>query len=215
LSSRIVLEQRCNDSIGKDDCPADGDTLITSIRFGSSSNTVTLVPTEVRIVTEVQAAVSCERTKPTVRVVANTDLDSILPAAPLSVHLLAMDMDDQPIRFSRAELVLTWDGVAVPFEWLRGLSEYSWHIPPDRDAGEHEIVVRLKGSNCTLLRLTVTVESDRTQMIVAGSIAGAAILALAVIGFLAWKNREQAKEVIFSLISYEGVLTGNLCFETW
>ena len=61
----------------------------------------------------------------------------------------------------------------------------------------------------------MTVASDRTQMIVAGSIAGAAILALAVIGFLAWKNREQAKEVIFSLISYEGVLAGNLCFETW
>jgi hypothetical protein len=61
----------------------------------------------------------------------------------------------------------------------------------------------------------VTVASDRTQMIVAGSIAGAAILALAVIGFLAWKNKERTREMIFSLISYEGVLTGKLCFETW
>ena len=40
-------------------------------------------------------------------------------------------------------------------------------------------------------------------------------MALAVIGFLAWKNKERAKEMIFSLISYEGVLTGELCIETW
>ena len=111
--------------------------------------------------------------------------------------------------------MLTWDGAAVPLEWLRGRGEYSWQIPPDRDAGEHEIVVRLKDSNCTLLRLTVTVASDRTQMIVAGSIAGAAILAIGAIGFLAWKNRDRAKEMIFSLLSYEGVLTGELCVETW
>jgi hypothetical protein len=198
-------------------CPQDGDTIETTIKVTPQAGKATpSVPfAEVRIVTEVQAAVSCERTKPTVRVVANTDLDSILPAAPLSVHLLAMDMDDQPIRFSRAELVLTWDVVAVPLEWLRGRGEYSWRIPPDRDAGEHEIVLRLKDSNCTLLRLTVTVASDRTQMIVAGSIAGAAILAIAVIGFLAWKNRDRAKEMIFSLLSYEGLLTGELCVETW
>jgi hypothetical protein len=52
-------------------------------------------------------------------------------------------------------------------------------------------------------------------MIVVGSIAGAAILAIAGIGFLAWKNRDRAKEMIFSLLSYEGVLTGELCVETW
>jgi hypothetical protein len=198
-------------------CPQDGDTIETTIKVTPQAGQATpSVPfAEVRIVTEVQAAVSCKHTKPTVRIVANTELDSILPAAPLSVHLSAMDMDDQRIRFSRAELVLTWDGVTVPLDWLRGLGEYSWQIPPNRDAGEHEIVVRLKGSNCTLLRLTVTVASDRTQMIVAGSIAGAAILAIGAIGFLAWKNRDRAMEMIFSLVSYEGILTCELCFETW
>jgi hypothetical protein len=198
-------------------CPQDGDTIETTIFVTPQAGKVTpSVPsTEVRIVTEVQAAVSCERTKSTVRVVANTDLDNILPAAPLSVHLLATDMDDQPIRFSRAELELKWDGVAVPFDWLRGRSAYRWQIPPDRDEGEHKVVVRLNGSDCTLLSLTVTVASDRTQMIAAGSIAGAAILALSVIGFLAWKNRDRATELIFSLLSYEGILAGELCFETW
>jgi hypothetical protein len=203
-------------------CPQDGDTIETTIDFipheggAPSTSSSANVTARVRITTEVQAAVSCERTKPHVRVVADAALDSILPAAPLSVHLLAMDMDNLPVSFSPAELVLTWDGDAVSLEWLRGgRGEYTWQIPPDRDAGEHEIVLRLKDSNCTLLCLTVTVASDRTQMIVVGSIAGAAILAIAGIGFLAWKNRDRAKEMIFSLLSYEGVLTGELCFETW
>jgi hypothetical protein len=66
-----------------------------------------------------------------------------------------------------------------------------------------------------LLRRTVTVASDRMQLIVAGSIGGAAILVLAVLGFLVWKNKSQAKELIFSLLSYEGILTGELCIEAW
>jgi hypothetical protein len=172
--------------------------------------------TEVRIVTTVQAAVSCERTKPTVRIVANTELDSILPAAPLSVHLLAMDMDDQPIRFSRAELELTWDEVAVPFDWLRGRSEYSWQIPPDRDEGEHKVVVRLKGSNCTLLSLPVTVASDRTQMILVGSIAGLAIVTLT--GMLAYQMRahkEHFKRFIESFLKHEGLLAFKICSDAW
>jgi hypothetical protein len=112
-------------------------------------------------------------------------------------------------------LALTWDGVAVPFNWRSGFNTYTWKIPPDRDGGDHEIVVMLNGSGCILLRRTVTVASDRMQLIVAGSIGGAAILVLAVLGFLVWKNKSQAKELIFSLLSYEGILTGELCIEAW
>ena len=196
-------------------CPQDGDTIETTIFVTPQAGKVSVPSTEVRIVTEVQAAVSCERTKSTVRVVANTDLDNILPTAPLSVHLLAMDIDDQPIRFSRAELVLTWDGIAVPFDWLRGFSEYSWQIPPDRGAGQHEIVVRLQGSNCTLLSLSVTVASDRTQTIVAWSIAGAATLVFALLVWLLFKNRDRAQEFLSSFVTVEGVLTFQIGMEVW
>ena len=202
-------------------CPQDGDTIETTIDFipheggAPSTSSGADLPASVRITTEVQAAVSCEHTKPHVTVVADSALDSILPDAPLSVHLLAMDMDDLPVSFSPAELVLTWDGHAVPFDWLRGRSRYSWQIPPDRDAGEHEIVVSLKGSNCTLRRLTLTVTSDKTQMIVIGCIAGATILVLVALAFLVWKNADRAKELIFSLLSYEGLLTAEVCIETW
>jgi hypothetical protein len=199
-------------------CPQDGDMIETTIFVTPQAGKVPSVSsTEVRIVTTVQAAVSCERTKPTVRIVANTELDSILPAAPLSVHLLAMDMDDQPIRFSRAELELTWDEVAVPFDWLRGRSEYSWQIPPDRDEGEHKVVVRLKGSNCTLLSLPVTVASDRTpQMILVGSIAGLAIVTLT--GMLAYQMRahkEHFKRFIESFLKHEGLLAFKICWDAW
>ena len=198
-------------------CPQDGDTIETTItatpQAGSAAKSLRF--DEVQIVTEVQASVSCERTKPTVRIFASTDFESILPNAPLAVHLVAMDVDNQPIKFSRAEFALTWDRVSVPFDWLRGRSEYSWQIPPGRDAGEHEIVIGLTGSNCTLLRLKVTVASDHTQMIVMGCIVGVVVLVLVALGFLAWKNQHRATELIFSLLSYEGVLAGEMCLETW
>jgi hypothetical protein len=52
-------------------------------------------------------------------------------------------------------------------------------------------------------------------MIVIGCIAGAAIVVLAVLAFLVWKNRDRAKELVFSLLSYEGLLTGEVCIEAW
>jgi hypothetical protein len=197
-------------------CPQDGDTIETTIYITPhEGNATPSVPSEVRIATDVQAAVSCAHTMPTVQVVANTALDAILPSAPLSVHLLAMDLDGQPIKYSRAELWLQWDGIAVPVDWLRGSNKYNWKIPPDRDAGEHEIVVSLQGGKCTLLRLKVTVTSDTTQMIVAGCIAGAVIILVAALGVFLWRNRHRAAELILSLISYEGLLTGELCLDTW
>ena len=158
LSLQCALEA-FGSSVGNSTaCPQDGDTIETTIYVTpQAGNGMSTVPSEIRILAEVQSVVSCERTKPTVRVMAGTELGGIRPSSPLSVHLLAMDMDDQPIRFSRAELELTWDKSAVPFDWLRG--EYSWNIPPDREPGDHEIVVSLKGANCTLLRRTVIVTS--------------------------------------------------------
>jgi hypothetical protein len=197
-------------------CPQDGDTIETTIHVTPQAGAPSVPSSsKVQIVTKVEAVPMCERTKPTVRILANTELDSILRDAPLSVELFAMDIDNQPIRFSRADLALTWDGDAVPFNWRSGVNKYTWNIPPDRDGGDHEIVVMLNGSGCILLRRTVTVASDRMQLIVAGSIGGAAILVLAVLGFLVWKNKSQAKELIFSLLSYEGILTGELCIEAW
>jgi hypothetical protein len=199
-------------------CPQDGDTIETTIQVTPQAGQATpSLPSSsaVRIMAEVQAAICCERTKPTVRVVANTDLDRISSSAPLSVHLRAMDMDDQPVGFSRAELELTWDGVAVPFGWLRGQSEYSWQIPPDRDEGEHKIVVRLNGSDCTLLSVTVTV-AYRTQMILAMSIAGVAIVTLA--GMMAYQIRahqEQVKRFVESFLKHEGVLAVKIGWDAW
>jgi len=186
-------------------CPQDGDVIETTISVTQQAGNVTLrVASEVQISTAVQAAISCERTKPTVRVVANTDLNSILPAAPLSVYLLAMDMDDQSIRFSRAEVVLTWDGVAVPFDWVRGLNKYTWEIPPNRPPGQHEIFVNLEGSNCTLLRLTVTVtveEGFNTAYVTVGCLIGAAILVIAL--FLLIRRYRVRFEAVFEMVFVE------------
>jgi hypothetical protein len=103
----------------------------------------------------------------------------------------------------------------VPFGWLRGQSEYSWQIPPDRDEGEHKIVVRLNGSECTLLSVTVTV-AYRTQMILAMSIAGVAIVTLA--GMMAYQIRahqEQVKRFVESFLKHEGVLAVKIGWDAW
>jgi hypothetical protein len=52
-------------------------------------------------------------------------------------------------------------------------------------------------------------------MIVIGCIAGLAIGVLAALAFLVWKNTDRAKELIFSLLTYEGLLTAEVCIETW
>ena len=97
-------------------------------------------------------------------------------------------------------------------------------MPPGREAGEHEIVISLKSGwsqlvpdleGCELLRQRVTVQSDRTQMIIAGCIAAGAILVLALLLWLIYKNKERAKELVPSFASVEGVLTFKIGLETW
>ena len=105
-----------------------------------------------------------------------------------------------------------------------GSNKYYSEVPPEREAGEHEIVISLKSGwsqlvpdleGCELLRQRVTVQSDRTQMIIAGCIAAGAILVLALLLWLLYKNKERAKELVSSFASVEGVLTFKIGLEAW
>ena len=97
-------------------------------------------------------------------------------------------------------------------------------MPPEREAGEHEIVISLKSGwsqlvpnvkGCELLRQRVTVQSDRTQLTIAGCIAAGAILVLALLLWLLYKNKDRAKELLSSFASVEGVLTVKIGLEAW
>ena len=97
-------------------------------------------------------------------------------------------------------------------------------MPPEREAGEHEIVISLKSGwsqlvpdleGCELLRQKVTVQSDLTQLIIAGCIAAGAILVLGLLVWLLYKNQDRAKELVSSFASVEGVLTLKIGLEAW
>jgi hypothetical protein len=97
-------------------------------------------------------------------------------------------------------------------------------VPPEREAGEHEIVISLKSGwsqlapdleRCELLRQKVTVQSDLTQLIIAGCIAAGAILMLGLLVWLLYKNQDRAKELLSSFASVEGVLTFKIGLEAW
>ena len=105
-----------------------------------------------------------------------------------------------------------------------GSNKYYSEVPPEREAGEHEIVISLKSGwsqlvpdleGCELLRQRVTVQSDLTQLIIAGCIAAGAILVLGLLVWLLYKNQDRAKELLSSFASVEGVLTVKIGLEAW
>jgi hypothetical protein len=202
-------------------CARDGDKIESTFYFEMQAENGKLsVADEVRIATDVRAKVSCELTKPTLEVLVDTALDGILPNGPLSVHLRAVDVDGEPVSFNRADLELTWDGEVVPFRWRHGENDYSWKIPTNREAGVHQIEVNLKnpaeGGQCSLLPFrTLTVVSDLMQLIVAGCVAGVVVLVMALILFFAWKHRHRVQGLLFSLVSYEGILSAEVSIEAW
>ena len=97
-------------------------------------------------------------------------------------------------------------------------------MPLEREAGEHVIAISLKSGwsqlvpelkGCELLRQKVTVQSDLTQLIIAGCIAAGAILVLGLLVWLLYKNQDRAKELVSSFASVEGVLTLKIGLEAW
>jgi hypothetical protein len=94
-------------------------------------------------------------------------------------------------------------------------------VPPEREAGEHEIVISLKSGwsqlvpdlkGCELLRQRVTVQSDRTLLIIAGTLL-VALLLLAI--YVMRSHRAATKRILVSFMKHEGVLGVKLAWEIW
>ena len=107
---------------------------------------------------------------------------------------------------------------------VAGSNKYYSEVPPEREAGEHEIVISLRRGwsqlvpdlkECKLLHQIVTVQSDRTQLIIAGCIIAGAILVLGLLVWLLVKNQDRAKALASSFASVEGVLTFHVGLEAW
>jgi hypothetical protein len=114
-----------------------------------------------------------------------------------------------------------WPGVAA---WVAGSNKYKSEVPPEREAGEHEIVISLKSGwsqlvpdlkGCELLRQRVTVQSDRTLLIIAGTSCTLLVAVLLLAIYVMRSHRAATKRILVSFMKHEGVLGVKLAWEFW
>jgi hypothetical protein len=187
---------------------------------------------EVTVQTRVEALVSCNTS---VAFVTSAGLElegnSIATGSPVEVRLDARDVDDLEVRFTRAAIELLWEdenqqATTVQFNTEVGTNEYTATISAasTKEPGRYTLSVRVvKGASdrvgnvgsCEVLRRSITVTADKTQLIIALVLIGVLVATVAVGGFLLYKNRERAKTFVLSFLSFEGVLAADVSFEAW
>ena len=92
----------------------DGDTIETVIAIGSSLD----AQSEVRIMTQVEALLSCNRTR----------IEGIVESVPVSstfiIRLFALDIDGLQINQTRVEISLAFGDQSITWQWSRGSNKY-------------------------------------------------------------------------------------------
>ena len=221
----------CNKS-DEQSCAADGDVITTVVRLASHLDSS--LRSEVSIQARVEALVSCQTT---VASVTSAGLElrlepdgGISPASPLEVRLEVRDVDNLEVRFTRADIVLHLEDEAAaksqqllgkfPFNTEIGRNVYTTVVGGawTKEPGRYAIVVHVpKGhmGSCEILRRSITVVSDKTQLIVILVLAGVLLVLLALGGHLLYKNRERALTFALSFLSYEVSLTTDILSELW
>ena len=61
----------------------------------------------------------------------------------------------------------------------------------------------------------IAVVPDRSQLILAGCLASVLLLAAGALGYLLYKNRGKASELLISFLSFEGMLLVETLLEVW
>ena len=61
----------------------------------------------------------------------------------------------------------------------------------------------------------IAVVPDRSQLILAGCLASVLLLAAGALGYLLYKNRGKASELLISFLSFEGLLLVETLLEVW
>ena len=202
-------------------CIADGDRVETVMQIGAPSDSSSM-RSEVRLITEVEALLSCDRSEAWVE----DDVHDLPPRTPFRVRLAAVDVDGLPVSFTRAAISFLFDNKSLPVQWSRGENLYVAIASEDltNDSGEHTLVVLLTpgwsladslARDCVLLSRVITVIPDRSQAILAGCLASVLLVASGGLGYLLYKNRETALSLLISFLSFEGLLLLEVLLELW
>jgi hypothetical protein len=106
----------CNESgVEISQCPADGDTVTTTIGFASRDDPS--VKGESVVKTTIEAVPSCTHS------VGQSSLqvgEEIVGRATVALNAFAYDLDALPIRYTQAEVEFKWDGTVLPYKWSPG-----------------------------------------------------------------------------------------------
>jgi hypothetical protein len=228
----FTMRLACDDS--ELSCAADGDVITTVVQLASAQDS--RLQSLVTVQTRVEALVSCANTA-FLLTSAGLELegDSIAAGSPVEVLLHARDIDDLEVWYTRAAIELLWEdenvaekerGLKVPFNTEVGTSEYTAMISAasTKEPGRYALSVRVatgagartgNGGSCEILRRSITVTADKTQLMIALVLIGVVLATIVLGGFLLYKNRKRAKKFFLSFLSFEGVLTADVAFEAW
>ncbi len=150
-----------------------------------------------------------------------------------SVHLEAqlVDVDALPITVSNPQVVVSWADQTFLLERSvsgSSRSRFRWEIPQRlrKEPGwySYKVIleeawdeVRRAKARCTLLEgtLEVSAVADQKQLILAACLAAVVAIFVGVLVYVIRKNRERAKEMLISFVSYEGRLVGEILLEIW
>ena len=142
---------------------------------------------------------------------------------------LLVDVDALPINFSTPTAFVLWANQSFPLERaVAGSNRFHREIPSGlrREPGMYAYKVILEEAwdevernrtRCTLLEgtLEVSAVADQKQLILAACLAAVVAIFVGVLVYVIRKNRERAKEMLISFVSYEGRLVGEILLEIW
>ena len=116
----------CNESgVETSQCPADGDTVTTTIGFGPRDDPS--MRSESVVKTTIEAVPSCTHS------VGQSSLqpgEEIVGKATVALLAFAHDLDGLPIRSTQAYVEFKWDGTVLPFRWSAGTAEFRVDVFP-------------------------------------------------------------------------------------
>jgi hypothetical protein len=199
---------------GEQSCAADGDDITTVVQLASPQGSH--LRSEAQVVTHVQALLSCRHTRARIE----PDLKSMPLSTPIRVRLFAIDVDDLPINFTRAEIHLAFRDRTLPFfdrilpmQWSgRGSNEYVADVPTELTSqpGLYDLVVTASDAwnetagqitSCELLRRTIMVQEGlSTQWILAGA-AAAAVVVIGGLVVLLRKRHDHLQAIMVMLFT--------------
>jgi hypothetical protein len=223
--TRVFKLDMYADCAGAEPCIADGDTIETVLALGNASS-----PdgqrSQVVVKARIKAVPSCSRSKAAL-VSSAGQVDPSTESVHLEAHLV--DVDALPITFSNPQVVVSWANQTFLLERSEsGSSRFSWEIPSRlrREPGwyAYKVIleeawdeVRRAKARCTLLEgtLEVSAVADQKQLILAACLAAVVAIFAGALVYVIRKNRERAKEMLISLVSFEGRLVGEILLEIW